>query len=92
MAVILVLNGVSNPHDHKKTRNVISIIKMKKSSNERVGGPPRVHISDGFRGFTTPGSKSLALVDNNPSSCGSSWRQCVGPRLLLGKVGSNISV
>ena len=59
---------------------------MEKTSNECVGGPLGVNISDGFRGVTAPGSKSLASVENNSSSHGVSWRLFVGPQCLLGKV------
>ena len=92
MAVILALNGVRKSHEHKKTRITQSIIMMKKSSNERAGGPPGVNISDGFGGVTASGSKALALVENNSSSHGGGWRQFVGPRRLLGKVGNSLGV
>ena len=65
---------------------------MEKVSYERVRGLPGVNISDGFRGVKTPVSKSLESVDNNSSICGSSWRQFVGPRRLLGKVGHRLGV
>ena len=38
---------------------------MKKASDESVGGPPGVNISDNFGGFTASGLKALASVDNN---------------------------
>ena len=62
----------------------------KKSSNERVGGPSADSVSDGSRGVMSLGSKSLASVDDNSSSCGGGWREFVGPRCLLGKVGHSI--
>ena len=65
---------------------------MKKASNERVGGPLTVNISDSFRGVTTPGSKSLASADNNSSIRDGSWGQLVGRRCLLVKVGHIIGV
>ena len=45
-----------------------------------------------LEGFTAPGSKSLALVDNNASSRSGGWRQFVGPRRLLGKVRHSFGV
>ena len=78
MEVILALNGVRKPHDHKNTIISQSIIMTKKASNERFGGPTGVNISDGFGGVTALGLKALALVDNDSSSCGGGWRQFVG--------------
>ena len=92
MAVILELNGVRKSHEHKNTIISQSITTMKKVSDESVGGPPTVNISDGFRGVTAPGSKSLALVYNNASSCSGGWRKFMGIRRLLGKVGHSIRV
>ena len=92
MAIILELKWVRKSHDHKKTRISQSIIMMKEASNEHFGGPLRVNILDGFGGVTAPGSKALAFVDNNSSSCGGGWRQFVEPRRLLGEVGHSLSV
>ena len=64
----------------------------RKTSDERVWGPPTVNISDGLGGVMAPGSKALALVDNNSLSCGVGWRRFVGLRCLLGKVGHSIGV
>ena len=58
---------------------------MYKTSNYRVKGPPSVNISDGFGGVMAPGSKALALVDNNSSSHSDGWGQFVGPQRLFGK-------
>ena len=63
------------PHDHENTKKSLLIIQMEKASDNRVGGPPGVNISDGFGGVAAPVSKALALVDNNSSSRGVSWRQ-----------------
>ena len=63
---------------------------MEKASNERVGGPSGVNISDGFGGVMEPGSKALTLVDNHSSSHGGGWRQFVEPRRLLGKIGHTL--
>ena len=87
-----MLKWVRTSHDHKKTRISQSIIMMKEASNELVGGLPGVNIPDGFGGVTAPGSKSLALVGNNSSSCGGGWRQFVGLRRLLGKVRYGLGV
>ena len=65
---------------------------IKKASDERVGGPPAVNISDGFGGVMAPGSKTLALVDNISSSCGSGWILFVPQQCLLGKVGHSLGV
>ena len=65
---------------------------MKKASDERVGGPPKVNISHGFGRFMAPGSKYRASVDNNSLSRNSGWRKILGLRCLLGKVGHSISV
>ena len=46
MAVVLARKS----HEHKKTRISQSIIMMDKASDERVGGPPGFHVSDGFKG------------------------------------------
>ena len=86
MAVVLALKWVRKPHEYKKKRNSLLIIMMEKASNERVGGPSGVNISDGFGGVMEPGSKALTLVDNHSSSHGGGWRQFVEPRHLLGKL------
>ena len=65
---------------------------MYKTSNYRVKGPPSVNISDGFGGVMAPGSKALALVDNNSLSRSAGWGQFVGPRRLLEKVGYSLGV
>ena len=65
---------------------------MEKSSDKHVEGPPGVNVSDGFGGVRSPGLKSLALVDNNSLSRGDGWRQFVGSRRLLQKVGHSIGV
>ena len=65
---------------------------MEKASDNRVGGPPGVNISDGFGGFTAPFSKALVLVDNNSPIRGGGWRQFVVPQRLLEKFGINLGV
>ena len=92
MLVILALYGVRKLHEHKKTRISQSIITTKKASEERVGGPPTVNISDGFGGVTARGLKTLTLVDNNSASCSGGWRKFVGPHRLLEKVGHSLGV
>ena len=44
MAVILVLKGVLNPHEHEKTRNSILIIIMDKASDEHITGTLGVNL------------------------------------------------
>ena len=80
MEVILTLKGVRNPQDHKKTATILLIIKLKRASDERVGGPPGANILDSSGGVMAPGSKSLASVEYISGSCGGGWRQFVGPR------------
>ena len=92
MAVILALKEARNPYDHKKTRNSLPIIQMEKASDKHVGGTLGVNISDVFGGVTEHGLKPLESVENNSSSRGGGWRGFVGPRRLLGKVGSNLRV
>ena len=92
MAVILALKGERKSHEHKKERISKSIMIMGKASDERVGGPPKVNISYSFGGVMVPGSKALASVDNNSSIHGSGWRQLVGLRRLLEKVGHRLRV
>ena len=92
MAVILALIGVCKTNDHQNTRNSLLTIQMEKSSDESVGGTPGVNISDGFRGVTAPGSKSLVLIENNSGSRGGGWKISVGLRHLLGKVVSNLGI
>ena len=65
---------------------------MKKPSNERVGGPPTVNISDGFKGVTRPGSKALVSIDNKALICVGGWRRYLGPWCILGKVGHSLGV
>ena len=55
----------------------------------------RTTDSEYFRrlwGVAAPGSKALALVDDNSSSRGVGWRRFMGPRCLLGKVGHSLGV
>ena len=85
MAVILALYGVRKLHKHKKKRISQSIITTKKASEERVGGPPAVNISDVFEGVTALGLKALSSVDNNSASCSGGCRKFVGPRRYLFK-------
>ena len=70
MEVISLLKSVRKSHEHKKAIISQLIIMMEKSYNECVGGPTGVNIPDDFGGVMAPGSKALALVDNNSSSRG----------------------
>ena len=74
MAVVLALNGVRKSHKHKNMRIIQSIIMIDKASNEHVGGPSGVNISDNLGGFMLTGSKALESVNNNSLSHGGSWR------------------
>ena len=82
MTVILELKGLVKPHDHKKMRNSLSIIKMERSSKERVRRPTGANISDGLWGVTAPSFKYLALVENISGSLDGVWKKSVGPRRL----------
>ena len=92
MVVILAFKRVHKPHDHKKTRNSLSIIQMKRCSDEHVREPPGSNISDLSGGFMAPGSKSLASVDNISGSHGVGWGKFVGPQRLVVEVGRNLGV
>ena len=92
MKVILALKGVCKPHKQFFLRNSLLIIKMERSSNECVGGPPGANISDVYGWVTAPGLKALASVDNISGSRSNGWGKFVGPRRLLGKVGRNLVV
>ena len=57
--------------------------------------PRRTTNSEYFRrlwGVAAPGSKALATIDDNSLSRGVGWRQFVGPRCLLEKVGNSLGV
>ena len=68
-----MLKVVYKPHDHKNTRNIISIIHMKGYSDDRVRGTLGDNISDSPGGVMVPGSKALASVDNISGSRGGGW-------------------
>ena len=92
MTVILTLEGVLKPHEHKETRNILLVIQMKRGSDERAGGPLVANISDGSGGVMAPGLEALASVDDISGSHGSGRGQCAVPRRLLRKVGRNLGV
>ena len=92
MTVILALKGERKSHRNQKTKIIQLIIMIKKAYNKHVGEQPTANISDGSQMVTSPGSKALALVDNNSLSCGGGWRQFVGPRCILGKVRHSLGV
>ena len=87
-----MLKGYSSHTNIKIQANGLSSIQLRRVSEERVGGPPGVNISDGPGGFMAPGLRALALVDNISRSHGSGWRQLMGPRRLLGKVGGSLGI
>ena len=92
MTVILTLKWVRKPHDHKNIRNILSMIQLKRASDERVGGPLGANIPDDPGGVMAPGFKFLASVDNISGSHSGGWRQFLIQQIMLGKVGRNLGV
>ena len=70
----MALKGARKSHKHKKMITSQSIIMMDKTSDEYVGRPSGINISDDFGGVMAPGLKAMASVDNNSLICGCGWR------------------
>ena len=87
-----MLKGYSSHTNIKIQANGLSSIQLRRVSEERVGGPPGVNISNGPGGVTSPVLKALASVDDISGSQVGGWRQFMGPRSLLGKVGRRLVV
>ena len=75
MAVILTLKGERKSYRNQKRKNIQLTIKMERRLKR---AQRRTTSSEYFRQLwevAAQGSKALALVDNNSSSRGVSWRQ-----------------
>ena len=92
MTLILKVKGCGIHTTMKGQEKIISRIQLRRASNERVGGPTGDNTSDFPKGIMAPGYKYLASVDDIPGSRGGIWRQFVGPRHMLGKVGRRLDV
>ena len=87
-----MLKGCASHINIKRQANGLLRIQQRRASDERVGGPPEVNISDVPGGVTAPVLKALALVDNISGSHGGGCRKFMGPRILLGKVGRGLGI